>query len=221
MWRDVCGYEGYYQVSDDGKVRTLERYINRNGVMQLRHARPTRCYKNRDGYVKVKLNKDGHSREFFVHRLVAQAFIPNEECKAEVNHINANRADNRKENLEWVSRQENVQHTLNAGRHVSQICDFSGSKNPNYENHALREYYMNNPDMIRKLVRIGKANGMAKQIEIIVKDDTYSFDTIKDGAAFLYGLLDGKYARSTLSSKIGRAIQTGDKIDKYIEVRFC
>lgn len=220
MWRDICGYEGYYQVSDDGRVRTLERYINRGDIIQLRRERAARCYVNQDGYLKVRLNKNGNTKEYFVHRLVAQAFIPNDECKPEVNHINANRTDNRKENLEWVSRQENIQHTINMGHHVSQICDFSGSNNPNYGNHVLKQYYADNPEMAKRLVRIGKANGRAKKVDLIIDGCTYSFDTIKDSAVFLREILNGKYSHSTLSSHISKAAITGEYIEGYIQAKY-
>lgn len=96
IWRDIQGYEGLYQVSNEGRVRSLrfnrERIFG-NGV-------------NSRGYVTCVLRKNGEKIEYTMHRLVAQAFIPNPNNYNAVHHINHNRSDNRVENLEWMNRGE-------------------------------------------------------------------------------------------------------------------
>lgn len=103
QWRDVAGYEGIYQVSDQGRVKRVDRGNTMKPV-------PTK-----DGYLRVKLCKDGVQWSTTVHRLVAAAFVENKECKPEVNHKNGDKTDNRAANLEWVTHHENVMHACSTG----------------------------------------------------------------------------------------------------------
>lgn len=218
-WKDIKGYEGYYQVSSTGLVKTLERDIKKsNGVLQKRRERPTRMYPNKDGYTKVKLNRDGDSAEYFVHRLVAQTFVPNPDAKEEVNHINFNRADNSAVNLEWVTHAENIQKTLAAGRHVTQTHDFKGQNNPNYGNHILRDIYHENPDAIMELVHYGKDNGRACPVVLSIQDSEHRFDSMTACAEYLQ-LQGFKGNTMTLQQKIKKCINSGEPLSYGIYVR--
>ena len=111
-WKDIKGYEGYYQISNLGRVKSLigwsgNKYIKREKILAL--------YKNQAGYYTVKLQIKNKRKGFRIHRLIAEAFIPNPNNKPEVNHINAIRDDNRIENLEWVTHAENMQHAWKLG----------------------------------------------------------------------------------------------------------
>ena len=98
QWRDIDGYDGMYQVSDLGRVRS--RYSGEWKVMKQR--------KNRKGYLRLDLSRDGNRKNASVHRLVAQAFIPNnDDNKTQINHINEVKTDNRVYNLEWCTAQYN------------------------------------------------------------------------------------------------------------------
>lgn len=104
IWREIKWTEGKYSISDKGRVR------NANTGIVLRAS------KTRKGYEKVKLHlMDGKERTITVHRLVAEAFIPNTENKPEVNHKNGIHDDNRVENLEWMTGDENRAHARKAG----------------------------------------------------------------------------------------------------------
>nr|WP_195461842.1 NUMOD4 domain-containing protein [Alistipes sp. D31t1_170403_E11] len=112
-WRDIRGFEGYYQVSDRGRVRSLERYIIRNGTTVLQEERilsPWRGYTSL--YHCVRLYKDGNRKKYSVHRLVAEHFLPNWTPTLEVNHIDGNRDNNDVHNLEMCTHQENVRHSI-------------------------------------------------------------------------------------------------------------
>jgi hypothetical protein len=99
-WKPVIGYEGFYEVSDWGNVRSLN-YNKTNQVKLLRRV------KAKDGYLVVCLHKNGKQKEGKVHRLVATAFIPNQDNKPTVDHINGDKTDNRVENLRWATQMEN------------------------------------------------------------------------------------------------------------------
>jgi len=134
VWKDITGYEGLYQVSTIGRVKSfnglwVEEKILAPGANQPR------------GYLYVNLCKDGKRKNFYVHRLVAQTFISNSQNKLEVNHINGNKLDNRVENLEWATSSENHRHAYAMGLMKS------GEEHPNSKltNEQVR-YIRANPD---------------------------------------------------------------------------
>lgn len=118
-WADIEGFEGLYQVSDQGNVRSL-----RTGKNLSTNS------KTAGGYVPVQLHKNGKPKRTVIHRLVAAAFVDGE--GPEVNHKNGCKTDNRAENLEWVTRSENVTHAYyELGyrvRPVIAISSIDGSK---------------------------------------------------------------------------------------------
>ncbi len=104
-WRNVVGYEGLYQVSNLGRIKSLQRKKPRIVKPDIIHT----------GYLRVMLYKDGKTKKHYTHVLVAKSFIPNPENKSDVNHINGIKTDNRVENLEWVTRSENIIHAFANG----------------------------------------------------------------------------------------------------------
>lgn len=99
IWKTIKDYEGLYEVSNWGRVRNT------------RTGRVLRHWKDEDGYLLVNLCKDGVRKHYKVHRLVAQAFIPNPDGLPEVNHIDQNKENNCVENLEWCDRAYNVRYS--------------------------------------------------------------------------------------------------------------
>lgn len=120
LWRWVKGYEFLYEVSTFGRVRTLKSKHKGRFVI-LKH-RPGHF-----GYPKQVLYKDQIRKEYAVHRLVAEAFLPNPELKAFVNHIDSNPTNCHVSNLEWVTPSENILHALRMGR----LKPLRGISNPN------------------------------------------------------------------------------------------
>ena len=107
IWRKIEGFENY-EVSNLGQVRSLNyRNTKETKILKL-------C-KDKDGYLRVSLSKNGRVNRKNVHRLVAQAFIPNPENKPQVNHIDGNKQNNVVKNLEWCSNSENQQHAWRTG----------------------------------------------------------------------------------------------------------
>ena len=110
-WKDIKGYEGYYQVSNEGRVRSLKRTISNNGGAQELEGKTKSTRIKNSGYEITDLYKNGERKTFMIHRLVADAFIPNHDNKSQVNHIDGNKLNNRVDNLEWVCQSENVIHS--------------------------------------------------------------------------------------------------------------
>ena len=126
IWKDVYGYEGKYQVSNLGRVKSLNyRHTGNEQILEPR--------KVGKGYLRVSLYNNGEEDQQLVHRLVAEAFIPNPEGKPEVDHINnkpgnkaTNKMDNRVENLRWVTSIENK----NNGLSKPVMCVETGTEYP-------------------------------------------------------------------------------------------
>lgn len=122
-WREIKGYEGHYEVSSFGDVRSMDRVVKRSGPTgdtrrrsQIRKANVTP-----KGYLRIALIRDGVQHNYMVHRLVAEAFLPNPEAKPEVNHENGCKSDNRVGNLEWATSSENQIHAYDTGLRESAV----------------------------------------------------------------------------------------------------
>jgi hypothetical protein len=131
IWKDIPAYEGLYMVSDQGRIKNVEReyIVHRKGGQYLkkvpcviRVGSPTS-----EGYLGVKLTKDGVTKSFLAHRLVMAAFEPNPENKRTVNHKDGNKTNNRLTNLEWASDLEQIRHAYATGLKFN---DVAGEKNP-------------------------------------------------------------------------------------------
>ena len=112
IFKDIEGYEGLYKVSDKGNVLSLS--YNRTGVSKI-----LKGFKDTHEYLQVKLSRNGVYKVFFIHRLVLLAFVGKPiEDRVECKHKNLVRGDNRLENLEWVTRSENMHHADKKGNEV-------------------------------------------------------------------------------------------------------
>ena len=171
IWTAVPDYEGIYEVSTYGRLKSLERDVIHSDKIQHRNERIKSLWPNPDGYLQCKLSKDGENKNIAIHRLVATAFIVNPEKKPEVNHKDGNRQNNHVDNLEWVTRIENIEDCFQRGTHVS-LQDLSGEKNPNYRNRSLSQKYRQHPELAIVQSRPGKQNGRAKPVEVTLPDGT-------------------------------------------------
>lgn len=127
-WMPINGYEGLYEVSSMGRVKSNERMVYNGFAMYLRPERILKPNTLAKGYLQVTLY-DGNSRKSFqVHRLVAQAFIRNNSNHPQVNHINGNKQDNRVQNLEWCNNSENQFHAWRIGLQRPHYCGGGADK---------------------------------------------------------------------------------------------
>lgn len=110
VWKDINGFEGKYQVSDLGNVKSLNRQTLRKDGKIVSFKECNLKYRfHYNGYASVCINK----KNYLVHRLVANAFInKNSDKNLDVNHIDCNKSNNHYENLEWVTKSENIQHAI-------------------------------------------------------------------------------------------------------------
>ena len=108
-WKDIKGYEGIYQVSSLGNVKSLDREVKRvDGIVVHVKGRMITIRQAREGYCLVALYNKGRGKYKLIHRLVAEAFLCKPKETYEINHINHVRDDNRKENLEWCTHSQNM-----------------------------------------------------------------------------------------------------------------
>lgn len=161
VWKDIENLEGQYQVSNLGRVKSLERVITRSNGWPLRiKEKILKQHDNGKGYMLVKMDK----RFVAVHRIVAKHFLDNPQNLPEVDHIDGRRGNNESTNLEWVTKSENMKRSHARG---ARVCpDIKGDKNPGSK---LTE---------REVIEIRKRHKEgAKQVEI-AKDFGINFRTV-------------------------------------------
>ena len=130
VWKDINGYEGCYQVSNLGRIKSLDRMTNNQyGEYFMKGRILKNSIIKEKGYCRVSLNNGNGKISKRVHRLVAEAFIPNPENKPEVNHKDGNKLNNCVSNLEWCTNKENIEHSIRTGlkKHCNG-CSNSSSK---------------------------------------------------------------------------------------------
>lgn len=113
IWRDIKGYEGLYQVSSNGVIRSLDRYLPMpNGGEKLVKEKILKPNKINSGYLCVGLSKNGKTKNYLIHRLVGEHFIDNSNNLPQIDHINTDKTDNRVCNLKWVTSKGNMNNPL-------------------------------------------------------------------------------------------------------------
>ena len=128
-WRDIPHYEGLYQVSNLGQIRSIDRFVRRGiGTTKMLKGIILNPLFQRNGYMFVILSKNGKTKRMAIHRAVALAFIPNPDNKSEVNHINEDKRDNRVSNLEWITIHDNRCYGTRIERGIANR-DQTGKKN--------------------------------------------------------------------------------------------
>lgn len=125
LWKDVKGYEGLYQVSNLGRIKSLPKFVAySNGKNYFYAEKMLKPCKNQKGYLKIGLHKDESYKNVYVHRLVAEAFIPNPQNHKQVNHVDEDKANNRADNLEWCDCQYNVDYSIS-----KKVCQYDADGN--------------------------------------------------------------------------------------------
>jgi len=116
VWKAIEGYEGYYEISNLGRVKSLKRQV-KTAVGYRTVTERILIYQLSYGYPRVVLRRENTDKSFVIHRLIALAFIPNPNSFPIINHINGVRNDYRIENLEWCTYSHNTKHAFETGLH--------------------------------------------------------------------------------------------------------
>lgn len=177
IWKSVKNYEGYYEVSNLGNVRSIERVVilkdkcgnDRPCIYKSKELKQSIETKERYNWKPrkyVRLSKGGNIKRFYVHRLVAETFIENKECKAEVNHKDGNPFNNNVKNLEWNTKKENIDHAfknnlIKTQKRVAQLDKTTNEIIKIYasESEACRQMKVTQGKILRSMHRNGTCNG--------------------------------------------------------------
>lgn len=117
IWMPVVGFEGYYEISNRGSVRSVARtVIRKNGSLLPVSEKVLKKTKDSNGYPAVVLSKGSRSKRHVIHRMLAEAFIPNPDHKPYIDHVNTDINDYRLENLRWVTHKENMNNPISRKR---------------------------------------------------------------------------------------------------------
>jgi len=148
--KQIPGWEGYYAASDTGEIISLERRVKlRNGQVRLYQRRVLRQTAVR-GYLKVALRRPGIKKDMTVHRAVLLAWVPQHGDRAQVNHIDGNKHNNRLDNLEWCTQAENNEHARQNGlvdlrgenAHSAKLTDDAVRKIRSDSERGVKDSYM-------------------------------------------------------------------------------
>lgn len=160
IWKDVKNYEGIYQISNLGRIKSLSRvFIQKNGIEKRIKERILKQVKDSKGYYFVGLHKNSQILQYRVHRLIAEYFIPNEYNKPHINHKNGIKTDNQINNLEWCTVSENNQHAYTNNGRISPMKNKKGILN---KNSKPVFQYNKNGDYINEFNAIADASRITK-----------------------------------------------------------
>ncbi|MCI6458253.1 MAG: NUMOD4 motif-containing HNH endonuclease [Clostridium sp.] len=129
MWKDIKGYEEIYKISDTGEIWSKDRWcIDKKGRKRFRKGMKLSPDIASNGYYRITFSKNGKKVQKYLHRLIAEYFIPNPNNYPQVNHIDGNKLNCNIKNLEWVTNQDNIIHAYKNGL----INHVRGINHPNY-----------------------------------------------------------------------------------------
>jgi len=180
VWRPVEGFECEYEVSNLGRVRTLNFFrVTKEGKQYPVKSRLLKQYEH-NGYLHVNLPKNGRYKRFRVHRLVAAAFLPNTYNKPAVNHIDGNKQNNNVDNLEWCTPSENTRHALANGLiHPDSTAGIEARRKPVIRDDGVM--FKSMTDMAKDIERTtGTACGYIRDGRVAPNGHTYRYMTVEE-----------------------------------------
>lgn len=116
IWKPIKGYEGYYEISNKSRVKSVERQVNHHYGTRIVNEKILEGYIGKRGYLEITLRKGAIRRRFYIHRLVMEYFVPNPENKPCIDHIDGNKLNNQINNLRWVTYKENTNNPITLKR---------------------------------------------------------------------------------------------------------
>jgi hypothetical protein len=196
-WRDINDFNGY-EVSNLGNVRGKDRLRKGKHGLRLINGQPMKLVFNKKGYPEVRFRKEGtHTR--LVHRLVANAFVPNHDNKLQVNHIDGNKLNNRANNLEWVTNSENQLHAYRLGLQPSRAG----------ENNSKAKITDKNVTLLKQLYNSGKS---------IIEVSKIMNVSLASARQIIYGV-SWKCNTTPIIKRDDRSIRSKESIEKTIKTK--
>ena len=125
IWKDIEGYEGLYQVSNYGNIKSLSRVVKNAYGIHRTEEKILKPQMKKKGYFQIQLSKDGKQKHYQVHRLVALAFVPNINNYPCINHKDENKINNKADNLEWCTYLYNNLYNNKEKRNYKKICQYN------------------------------------------------------------------------------------------------
>lgn len=156
-WKDVAGYEGIYQASSNGLIRSLDRKDNLGRRIKGKILKPAI---GKNGYLHVILCLDGMVSTHSVHRLIANAFLAFSDCKLAVNHIDGNKNNNNAINLEWSTDKQNMKHAADMGLWKKPS---KGKSHPSFKGFTIGINIETGERLVMEGAADIKANGFVRQ----------------------------------------------------------
>ena len=161
IWKPISAYETFYAVSNFGRVKSLCNRIGSHGkIIEIERECIMHPTDNGKGYLLVSLSRNGNRKNFYVHRLVAEAFCDNPQSKKYVNHKDRNKSNNSADNLEWCTQKENVNHSAQFMRHPK-----SKSKSTNTGEKYISQYSGKKSDSFRVYIQAKNVSKRFKTLE--------------------------------------------------------
>jgi hypothetical protein len=187
-WKDISELNGYYQVSNFGRVKSIKRIVNIGKHKRIINEKIINPIKTKVGYSVINITYPSR-KQFLIHRLVAKVFIPNPENKQQVNHIDGNKANACVSNLEWVSCKENSQHSHNTGLNptkksiIQYDLDMNKIKEFNSQKEASIQLNINHQDINKCCKNKNKSAGgfiFKYSTDINLIDNVYSYSNLSN-----------------------------------------
>ena len=173
VWKSVVGYEGLYEVSDQGRIKAFAKTVNRGKCHRSWKEHFLKYGVDGNGYFRTNLARNGTNKTVKVHRIVAEAFLPNPENLPQVNHKDGNKQNNRVDNLEWCTQSENQKHACAMGLKRNDGEFNNGHKLTLEQVEFVRTHYVPRHREF-STVALGKRFGVhRKTIERIVNDRSW------------------------------------------------
>ena len=160
VWKSIKGHDEKYMVSNYGRVKSLNRLVNKRDGQRIVKEKFLSININNKGYCQVSLTTKHKPKLHFIHRLVGEAFIPNPKNKPNINHKDLNPYNNSVGNLEWCTQKENVKHAIDNGRYEN-VFKVAKNKKPKDFNNHLRKSVVQldiNGNFIKEWDGIGNAS---------------------------------------------------------------
>jgi hypothetical protein len=161
QWKPVTGYEGYYEISDQGNVKSCERKVSgKEGRIDIRRAQSKKTFINKNnGYLVVNLSKEGKNVTYLIHRLMAFAFLVNPDNLVEIDHIDRNKTNNTLSNLRWVSHSANMLNRVLLPKPLGESKQRYIAKTPanTYSVRIPRGFYLGTFETIEEAVSVRDA----------------------------------------------------------------